>query len=469
MVVERHWRHAQSPSDRPHAHPGQAVPLRNRERRVEDLAAAEGAGGYAGTSSGERGSVWLYGVYIRCIADVLLTDGSGLTSRQVATLLGGAGHVVDVVAPSRLAPTGLTRHVRHVHVVPAFGLDPEGWLDATLAVLEAGSYDALLPTQEQVAILSRDAGRVQALGVGLAAPPFASLLRVQDKIAQFATLAEVGLPHPATAIVRTPDELLAYERLPAYVKAPIGTASKGVRHVTTRADLAAAAELIGAGGAVVQEPVAGPLAMVQAVFAHGRLIAWHVNLRERPGASGGAAGKVSLAEPSIGEHLARLGDALGWHGALSLDAILTAAGPVYIDVNPRLVEPGNAARAGVDLAGILLALSLGEETAPIPPGPPGVRTHQLLLALLGAAERGEGRRGIARELARAAARRPPYSGSAEELTPVRGDPLAVLPVAGVAAATLVAPRAARLFTDGAVAAYALTPEAWAQIVGRARR
>ena len=67
---------------------------------------------------------------LRCIytayMKVLLTDGSGLTSRQVATQLSAAGHVVEVVSPTRFGLCGFTRHVRRVHRVPAFGRDPEG-------------------------------------------------------------------------------------------------------------------------------------------------------------------------------------------------------------------------------------------------------------------------------------------------------------------------------------------------------
>ena len=46
-----------------------------------------------------------------------------------------------------------------------------------------------------------------------------------------------------------------------------------------------------------------------------------------------------------------MGESLSWHGALSLDVVLAPDGPRVIDVNPRLVEPGNAWRAGVDLVG----------------------------------------------------------------------------------------------------------------------
>ena len=217
-------------------------------------------------------------------------------------------------------------------------------------------------------------------------------------------------------------------------------------------------------GIVVQDLVPSPLVMVQAVFDHGNLLAWHVNLREREGSSGGASAKRSIALPVVSNHLESLGGALAWHGALSLDAILTPDGPLYIDVNPRLVEPANAWRAGVDLVSALLDVSTGKRVNPLSPGRVGVRTHQLLLAVLGAAQHGEGRRGIARELAAGLTHRGPYAGSVEELTPLDGDPLAAIPVAAAALATLGYPASWQLFTDGAVSAYALTPTAWKQIV-----
>jgi hypothetical protein len=54
----------------------------------------------------------------------------------------------------------------------------------------------------------------------------------------------------------------------------------------------------------------------------------------------------------------------------------------------------------------------------------------------------------------------PYQGSAEELTPLAGDPLAAVPVLAAAAACLLQPRWQRLFTTSAVSGYALTPYGW---------
>ena len=410
---------------------------------------------------------------------VLLSDGSGLTARQTATQLAAAGHRVEVLTPDRLALTRFTRHVARVHSVPPYGTHPLAWLDAALTVLTRRRFDVLLPTQEQVAVLARHMERVTALGVGLAVPPFAALAQVQDKVSALATLARVGLPQPESLVATTPEELVRTARLPVFVKTPIGTATTGVRRVDSPDDLRQVADALAAsggfdlGGVVVQHPVAGPLVMIQAVYAQGRLLAAHANLRAREGTNGGASSKRSMGLrgdlPAVAAHLATLGETLNWHGALALDAILTPQGPCYIDVNPRLVEPGNAWRAGVDLVDVLLRVSLaarerGESpAAPQPPGRADVRTHQLLLGVLAAAEHG-GRRAVLDEVRNAARHTGFYHDSCEELTPTAGDWRAGVPVAAAAVATLIRPGSWRWFAAGAVANYALTPTGWQAIL-----
>ncbi len=314
------------------------------------------------------------------------------------------------MSPGWLCLCRFTRHVRRVHRVPSYGADPLGWLDAALAVYRAGGFDVLFPTQEQVAVLSHSAGRLAAGGVRTAVPPFEALRALQDKVSAAATLGALGIPQPQTAFLRTAEELRQWGTFPVFIKTPIGTATAAVRRVDSAAALrTAAGELADAvfagGGVIAQLPADGPLAMVQAVFAHGELVAAHANLRVREGARGGASHKRSLADPAaVVSHLDALGRSLGWHGGLSADAILTGDGPVFIDVNPRLVEPGNAWRSGVDLVGPLLEIACGGTPKEQPPGRPGVATHQLLLAALGAGADGRGRRGLAAELLAALAR-----------------------------------------------------------------
>ena len=118
----------------------------------------------------------------------------------------------------------------------------------------------------------------------------------------------------------------------------------------------------------MQQAVAGPLVMVQSVFARGELVACHACQRVREGASGGASHKLGLDLPEAREHLARLGAALDWHGALSADVIGGPAGLVFIDINPRLVEPVNALHSGVDLVRALVEVARSGTSRPQPPG-----------------------------------------------------------------------------------------------------
>lgn len=406
---------------------------------------------------------------------VLLSDGSGLTARQVATQLSAAGHTVEALTPDPLALTRFTRHVRRVHRAPAYGADPFSWLDAALAVMSTGNFDVLLPTQEQVAVLAVCATRLETIGVVTAVPSMRALVQVQDKLSAHTTLGHVGLPQPGAAVISNRTDLTGWDEFPVFVKRAIGTATTGVRRVANRAELLALAAEWDEGGAfreggvLVQSPASGPLVMVQTVFAAGQLIASHANLRVREGASGGASHKRSIDHPEIREHMTALGARLAWHGALSADAILTDSGPVYIDINPRLVEPGNAWRAGVDLVGALLEVATRSSLRVQQPGHAGVATHQLLLAVLGAAQHEGTRRAVLEELGSALAHRGSYKSSVEELTPLRHDLRAAIPVAVAAAATLAWPSTWRSFSSGAVVNYALTPSAWRRILHHQER
>ena len=285
------------------------------------------------------------------------------------------------------------------NAVPRFGLDPFGWLDAAERIAGDRQVDLLFPTQEQVTVLSALEPRLTPRTI---VPPFAALMHVQDKISAFRALSEIGAPQPETIVVASADYLSRVKNLPAFVKRPVSTASSGVRRVKTSGELADAARAfgLGAGELIVQTQADGGLAMVQAVAQRGRLVSHHACLRLREGVGGGAALKESVALPEIPALLAKLVAALDWHGGLSMDMIVSDDGPKIIDINPRLVEPANALAAGVDLVGAMLDIAGDRLTPEQPMGRVGVRTHQALIAILGAAEqRGERRLPVAVALA----------------------------------------------------------------------
>jgi glutathione synthase/RimK-type ligase-like ATP-grasp enzyme len=405
---------------------------------------------------------------------VLLSDGASLAARQSATLLSQAGHRVEALSPDPLCLCRVTRHVRKVHRVPGLGTDPLGWLEAALEVAARRRADILLPVQEQVAVMSLARERIASAGVLTAVPDFAALRQVQDKVSAFRTLTRLGLPQPPASVVTSRTALESIDQLPVFVKTPIGTASAGVRRVTTRAELRQyAAQLDCRDGVLVQQPAIGPLTMVQSVFANGELVAFHACERVREGTGGGASHKRGISVPEVRAYTAALGTALSWHGALSADVIVTADGPRFIDINPRLVEPANAFVSGVDLTGALVEVARSGTAAPQPPGNPGARTHQALLAILGVADSGR-RRDILRELLQALTRSGPYRGGIEELTPVRWpgtgvDPVTVIPAVAATLATLIRPAAWRHFTAGATSAYSLGPAAWQALLETAQQ
>src|SRR4029077_20941293 len=137
------------------------------------------------------------------------------------------------------------------------------------------------------------------------------------------------------------------------------------------------------------------------------------------------------------------------------DVIVADEGPLVIDVNPRLVEPINALFSGVDLVGAMLELAKDGQPPALPAGKAGVRTRQLLLCVLGAAERGS-RRAVLRELITALEGLNEYEGAAEELTPVGGDLVSAIPIVVVALATLIEPSLWRRFYAAATGPYSLT-------------
>ena len=398
---------------------------------------------------------------------VLLTEGSGVTSRQAALRLHALGHRVGVLSSARVPLTRWTRAVTGWHRVPAFGADPVRWWQAALRVYHREGYDVLFPTQEQVTVLAWAAERGRLGPVRTAVPSFAALRRVQDKVGAAETLDGLGLPRPPCTVLHSPDD--AWTLFPAYLKLPVATASAGVRRVADAVELRAAlseglfAEALPAG-VLVEQAVPGDLVMAQSVFDRGRLLAFHAARKTVGGPMGGASHKTSVHLPAARADFERLGVALGWHGALSADLILSGdGGHRFIDVNPRLVEPGNALHAGLDLVGLLLDLAAGGAPAVPAPSREGVGTHQVLLAVLGAAEHDRRRRAVWRQLADAARHAGPYRGGVEELTPLAGDPLALAPVAAAVLLSTLHPRLGLALGASGPRSYAISPSGWVQL------
>ena len=400
---------------------------------------------------------------------VLVSEGNSTSAREAVAILGLSGHLVEVCDPSPWCLARFSRFVRKFHRCPGLRDDPDGFLRFVEQLLAVRHFDVLLPIHEQGFLFARVQERLGDRA-GLALPSFVSYRAAHSKAGFSRLLDQLGLPQPATRIVKSADELRHVARFPAIIKTSIGTASRGIWFVRDEADLEGAlqelsAQHLSANGVfadevLMQEWVAGTTEKAQAVFCRGKLIGFHAYRQIAAGVGGGEAIKQSVSRLKVRAHLATIGDKLAWHGALCVDYILRddSDTPLLIDCNPRLVEPMNAYLAGVDLVGLLLRVSQGELPAALPESGSGVRTHLAMQALLGCASRGGTRRDILRECRRLLAAGGRYADSAEELTPVRLDWLSAVPLAMTAALLVARPKSAIALARGGFGAHLLSPE-----------
>jgi predicted ATP-grasp superfamily ATP-dependent carboligase len=384
---------------------------------------------------------------------ILIPEGSSTSVREAVTILGLAGHHVEICDPSPWCLARYSRLVRKFHRCPGLRTDPAGFLAFVEELIARGRFDILLPTHEQGLLFAKVQDRLKGR-IAVALPSFENYRAAHSKAGFSRLLARLELPQPPTRILKSQSEPRGATRFPAVVKTSVGTASRGTHFVHNESELASALHEIDARGAfdevLVQDMIPGTTEKAQSVFSQGKLVGFHAFRAVAPGISGGEAIKQSVRRPVVREYLERLGAALDWHGGLSVDTIMPDDGsaPLLIDCNPRLVEPFNAWASGTDLVTQLLRVSLGEEPPVLPEGRDGVVTHLAMQALLGVAARSGSRRAVFGEFWRLLDHSGPYAGSVEELTPSAHDRLSAVPLATTLALMLASPSSAKNLAGG---------------------
>src|ERR1700730_7060216 len=167
---------------------------------------------------------------------VLVSEGNSTSAREAITILGLSGHIVEVCDPSRFCLARFSRFVRNFHRCPGRRDDPAGLLSFVENLLAAQQFDVLLPIHEQGFLFARARERLEHR-VGLALPSFDSYRTVHSKAGFSRLIDQLGLPQPATRIVKSESELRGAIRFPCVVKSSVGTASRGVWFVRNDGDL----------------------------------------------------------------------------------------------------------------------------------------------------------------------------------------------------------------------------------------
>jgi predicted ATP-grasp superfamily ATP-dependent carboligase len=400
----------------------------------------------------------------------LFTEGASLSARQTLYPL-GPYYDIDVIDPDPLCQCRFSSYVGRFFRSPSFSKQPAEFLRFVAKLVRMRRYDVLLPTHEQVYLLSRFRNAFTP-HVGLALPEFAAMERMQNKAEFSRLLAELGLPQPDSLVVQTRDDLNRDWQYPFYMKLAHSTAGGGVFRIENRQALDRCLDeverkgLFGRGSeAVVQQPARGVLSTVQAVFSQGAMIGIHCFEARRLGVGGMSTARTSVDHPLVREHVARIGRHLGWHGALFIDYFFDAetSRPEYIECNPRIGETVNAMLAGVNLPRLLVQISRGESPAPASLNRVGVRTHNLFMILMSAAYDGAGRGTLLREITECIRGRGLYENGEDDITRPREDSLSRLPRIWVTAQLLAWPGIARRIVAKTVENYSL-PESATQTI-----
>ena len=137
---------------------------------------------------------------------MLVSEGNSTSAREAITILGLSGHHIEVCDPAPFCLARFSRFVRKFHRCPGLRDDPAGFLGFVEHLLASGRFDVLLPTHEQGLLFARVQERLSAR-VGLALPGFESYRAAHSKAGFSRLLDRLGLPQPATRIVRSESEL----------------------------------------------------------------------------------------------------------------------------------------------------------------------------------------------------------------------------------------------------------------------
>lgn len=401
---------------------------------------------------------------------ILFTEGASLSARQALYGLGPL-HEIDVLDPDPLCQCRFSVFVRKFIRSPSYSKQPREFLEFLLTLLHDGQYDVLLPTHEQVYLLSRFRGPIGGR-VGLALPEFATLERLQNKAEFSRLLTELDLPQPRTTIVQDLNDLDQRWDYPFFLKLAHSTAGSGVWHIANKLQLRERAEELQRRGLwgqrselLVQRPGQGVQSTVQAVFNHGEIVGSHMFEARRLGVGGMSTARTSADHPLVCDQIARLGRELGWHGALFIDYFYdrSSGQPEYIEANPRIGETVNALLSGVNLPDLLVRVSHGDMPGLAKRGSTGVRTHSFMMILMSMAHAGQGRRTLVQEIVEFARGRGLYENGEDELTRPQDDRLSRLPRFWTAMQLLAWPSIARRIVAKTVENYSLPESATERI------
>lgn len=269
---------------------------------------------------------------------LLMSDGLEATLACIQSL-GRLGHTIVVATGAVPTATAYSSYVaKRVRPSLADG-KPETKVAALVRMVAEESIDVVIPLHDDdariVARAKQHFPRIKAFVVSSEE----SVAIAGDKIATFQMANELGIPTPPSLIVETPSDIpsaVAHFGLPAFVKMPVATASRGTFMVQTRGEAKKLAERL-EGRMIVQEKIEGDFVGITGFADRGELLehfAFRVPAAVRT--AGTPAYALSFDAQGLREMLETICRRLEWTGGIDIDAVLAPGDDLYLlETNPR--------------------------------------------------------------------------------------------------------------------------------------
>jgi carbamoyl-phosphate synthase large subunit len=262
--------------------------------------------------------------------------------------------------------------VERCYLIPHPAQGAAHLLDRLLEVHSDGKIDVLIPTLDaELPVLRKLAPRLEAEGIHMLLPT-AQQLEIRGKAKLAAWAAEAGILTPTTRVAHSAEAAhrLAYDlRYPFFLKGQY----YGAARVSDAAGFHAALDMtVRSWGypVIMQEAIFGTEYDVIILGGRtGELLGAVPMKKLQLDGSNKAWGGVTVADPAIGQVVARAMDSLRWRGIFELELMRgTRDGQYYLlEVNPRVPAWVRlTVAAGQNMPWALVKLALGEDVPPFP-------------------------------------------------------------------------------------------------------
>jgi predicted ATP-grasp superfamily ATP-dependent carboligase len=309
---------------------------------------------------------------------VLVTDAGRGSAVAFIRSLARAGHVVIAGDTHRISPGRWSRSTSASFRYPDPYADPDGAAESIRAQVVEHRVDVLLPMTDATLRVAASLGARLPATCRIGTPPGEAASIAADKQRTVDLAAKLGVPVPATVVVRSPAEARSAAGSlgwPVVVKpvSSLGSDIDGalrkfeVGYGFDEDDLERKVRDLGGGREVLlQERCAGEGVGVEVLVDRGRVLRSfsHRRIHEVPVTGGASALRESIAvDPELLDYTERLMGELRWTGLAMVEFKSGTSGYRLMEINGR--PWGSlplAVRAGVDFPAEYVRLLLGDHT-----------------------------------------------------------------------------------------------------------